>query len=41
MFGQKSFNIYFRKEYGNKSLDYKLFDDAKNIDGEVINKYNG
>lgn len=38
-FSQKSFNIYFRKDYGNKKLKYKLLEDCKDIDGEVISKY--
>ena len=38
-FAQKSFNIYFREDYGNKKLKYKLFENAKDIDGNVIEEY--
>ena len=38
-YSQKSFNIYFRKEYGNKVLKYELFKDNKDINGKIINKY--
>jgi len=38
-YSQKSFNIYFREDYGNKKLKYELFQDAKDIDGKVINEY--
>ena len=38
-FSQKSLNIYFREEYGNKSLKYELFPDLKDIEGKTINKY--
>ena len=38
-YAQKPFNIYFRKEYGAKTLDYALFDDAESIDGEVLSSY--
>ncbi len=38
-YSQKSFNIYFREEYGNKKIKYELFPDAKDINGKVIKKY--
>ena len=38
-YAQKSFNIYFREDYGNKKLKYKLFENAKDIDGNVIEEY--
>lgn len=39
MYPQKSFNIYFRDDYGNKKLKYKLFEDNKDINGNVIKEY--
>lgn len=40
-YGQKSFNLYFREEYGGpKNLkDYALIPEAKDADGNVIQKY--
>ena len=38
-YSQKSFNIYFRKEYGNKSLDYELLKENKNKEEKAISKY--
>ena len=38
LYGQKSFNVYFRKEYDGK-LKYLLFSDAINTKQEVISKY--
>ena len=39
MYAQKPFNIYFRKDYGAKKLDYALFEDAVSIDGNVLSSY--
>lgn len=39
IFPQKSFNIYFRDEYGEKELRYTLFPDAVSSDGSVISNY--
>ncbi len=36
---QKSFSIYFRKEYGNKTLTYPLFPDSRNIQNDVLGSY--
>ena len=36
---QKSFNVYFRSDYGNKNLKYALFEDNLNYKGKLINKY--
>jgi len=38
-FSQKSFNVYFKKDYGAKELQYALFDDAISSDGEVVSAY--
>lgn len=39
MYGQKSFNVYFREEYGQKNLKYELLPNDLNADGEQIGKY--
>ncbi len=39
MYGQKSFNIYFREEYGQKNLKYELLPNDLNQNGEPIKKY--
>ncbi|MBQ6452456.1 MAG: CotH kinase family protein [Solobacterium sp.] len=36
---QKSFNLYFRKDYGSGTLKYALFDDAKDLQGNTITAY--
>lgn len=36
---QKSFNLYFRKDYGSGTLKYALFDNAKDIQGNTIAEY--
>ena len=36
----KSLNLVARKKYGPKNIKAKIFPENKNIDGEVINKYN-
>ena len=36
---KKSFNVYFRKAYGCKELNYALFDRASSMDGECIDTY--
>ncbi len=36
---QKSFNIYFRKDYGTKELKYPLFPDAVSADGSTLTAY--
>ena len=37
--GQKSFNVYFRKDYGQKELAYELFPDNTDINGNTIGEY--
>ncbi len=39
MYGQKSMNIYFREEYGQKNLKYELLPNDLNAEGEQIGKY--
>ena len=39
MYSQKSFNVYFKKDYGVKELNYALFDDAESLDGNVLSSY--
>ncbi len=39
MYPQKSFNIYFRDDYGSKELNYALFDNSKNTDGQLLTSY--
>ena len=36
---QKSLNVYFRKEYGQKYMDYELFDSCFDANGKVIEQY--
>lgn len=39
---QKSFNVYFREEYGNKNLKYELFPGEMNYEGtEEVKKFKG
>ena len=38
-FSQKSFNIYFRKDYGDKSLKYDLFPHNTDINNKEIEEY--
>jgi len=37
--GQKSFNVYFRSEYGTSDLNYRLLPDAVNEDGTPTTRY--
>lgn len=39
MYGQKSFNIYFREEYGLKNLKYPLIPGDVDAEGKQIKKY--
>ncbi len=39
MYGQKSFNIYFRAEYGLKNLQYPLLPNDTDKSGNAIKKY--
>lgn len=39
MYGQKSFNIYLREEYGQKNLKYELLPNDVDADGKQIKKY--
>ena len=39
MYGQKSFNFYFREDYGNKNLKYALIPGDLDADGKQIAKY--
>ncbi len=39
MYGQKSFNIYFREEYGLKNLKYPLLPNDTDVSGNTIQKY--
>ncbi len=39
MYGQKSFNLYFRTEYGLDKLRYPLLPEDTDIDGKAIEKY--
>lgn len=39
MYGQKSFNIYMREEYGQKNLKYELLPGDVDKDGKAIGKY--
>jgi len=41
MYAQKSFNIYFKKDYGSKELKYSLFPDATDINGNILSAYKG
>ena len=36
---QKSLNVYFRKDYGQKYMDYELFDSCFDANGTVIGEY--
>ena len=38
---QKSFNIYFRSDYGSEELNYSLFDEARGVDGYLLTSYKG
>ena len=38
-YAQKGFNVYFRKEYGSKTIKYELFSDAIGLNGSAITKY--
>lgn len=39
MYGQKSFNVYFRDDYGQKNLKYELLPNDLNEEGKQISKY--
>lgn len=39
MYGQKSFNFYFREEYGQKNLKYPLIPGDLDADGKQVEKY--
>lgn len=39
MYGQKSFNVYLREEYGQKNLKYELLPGDVDKDGKQIKKY--
>ncbi len=39
MYGQKSFNIYFRTEYGLDKLRYSLLPEDTDVSGKAIEKY--
>ena len=39
MYGQKSFNLYFREDYGNKNLKYALIPGDVDAEGNQIEKY--
>lgn len=39
MYGQKSFNFYFREDYGNKNLKYALIPGDLDAGGKQIKKY--
>ncbi len=39
MYGQKSFNVYFREEYGMKNLEYPLLPNDTDVSGNAIQKY--
>jgi len=37
--GQKSFNVYFRPEYGTADLNYRIIPDAFNVNGTPTTRY--
>lgn len=39
MYGQKSFNVYFREDYGQKNLKYELLPNDLDEEGKQISKY--
>ena len=39
VYTQRSFNIYFREDYGQKKLEYDLIPGNQSIDGKPINTY--
>ncbi len=38
-FAQKGFNVYFKKDYGKKTLTYAVIPDAKDLNGETISVF--
>lgn len=39
MYGQRGFNVYFKKAYGQTQLSHALFPDNVNVNGDVIDSY--
>ena len=39
VYGQRSFNLYFREDYGQEELEYRLIPGNKDINGQEIDSY--